>query len=57
MFGHAAKVKAQLVDAGFTFVKAIDEKEWQMYDGETLIGRNRSQGDLIRIKAIELGVW
>lgn len=53
---HTARIQAQLVEAGYS-MKKLDVFDWVMYDGDQIVGRNRSLGDLIHKQAIELGIW
>jgi len=57
MFGHAAKVKLVLEEAGYTFNLRESDSFWEMYDCNKMVAHSRSLGDLIRKQANELGVW
>lgn len=51
------QAKVSLEEAGFQFVRREDDGWWLfMCDGKQ-IGQSRSQGDLIRKFATELGAW
>lgn len=55
-FSMAAQLKLTLEDAGYTFVK-VDQHQWDMMDGQRVVGSSRALGDLLRKQGKELGVW
>lgn len=56
MMSYGAKVRAALEDAGFTFTKRLEDGYHQILMSGSVLGTNRSLGDLLRSMAKELGV-
>ena len=51
----AAKVKGQLIEAGFSFYKDSNG-DWDLMEGEKSLLPHRQQGELIKQAAKEIGL-
>lgn len=56
-FSEAAKARQAMEEAGYSFVKRSEDGWWEFQCAGLVIAENRSQGDLIRSMAKDLGVW
>lgn len=53
---YASTVRASLIEAGFAVEKNEREGFWEVKDGDEVLLRSRSLGDVLTMSAKELGV-
>jgi len=52
----SSHVLSQLTSSGFSVTKDLRENQWELRDGEDVVARSRSLGDLCRRVAKDLGI-